>query len=76
MGYVVVLYLYLRSASNVMEVNGLQVDTPGGALTVYAHPPGENYPTLAACEAALKTVGTPNVGVPYNISNKWCQAAN
>jgi hypothetical protein len=75
MGYVIVLYLYLRSMSNIMEVDKLQVDGDGGVLQVQLHPSGANFPTLAACQAALKTVGTPNVGYPYNVGNAWCQAA-
>jgi hypothetical protein len=76
MGYVIILYLYLRSQSNMLEVNALQVDSQGGVLQVQLHPPGKDYPTLAACQAALKTVGTPNVGYPYSVGNAWCQAAN
>lgn len=75
MGYVIVLYLYMRSMPNTLEVNGLQVDSSGGVMTVQVHPAGKNFSTLAQCQAALKTVGTPNVGYPYNIGNSWCQAA-
>jgi hypothetical protein len=47
MGYVVILYLYLRSMPNTLEVNGLQVDSQGGVMTVQLHPPGKNYSTRA-----------------------------
>jgi hypothetical protein len=74
MGYVIVLILILRSQTSMMDVDGLQVDGDGGVLQVEVHPPANYYPTLAACQAALKTVGDPNIGYPYNISNSWCQA--
>jgi hypothetical protein len=73
MGYVIVLYLYLRSQTGMMDVDSLQVDSDGGVLQVEVHPPNSEYPTLAACQAALKTIGSPNVGYPYNVGNSWCK---
>jgi hypothetical protein len=73
MGYVIILYLILRSQTSVMDVDSLQVDSDGGTMQVEVHPPANNYPTLAACQAALKTLGDPNVGYPYSIGNSWCQ---
>ena len=74
MEYVIVLYLYMRSQTATIEVENLQVDSDGGQLQVEVHPPGKYFPSLSACEAALKSIGQPNVGYPYNIANKWCQA--
>ena len=74
MGYVIVLYLYLRSQTSMMDVNSLQVDGIGGTMRVEVHPPNINFATLAACQAALKTMGDPKVGYPYNIANSWCEA--
>lgn len=73
MGYVIVLYLYLRSQTGMMDIDSLQVDSDGGVLQVEVHPPNGEYPNLAACQAALKTIGSPNVGYPYNIGNSWCK---
>jgi hypothetical protein len=73
MGYVIIMILYLRSQTSMLDVDSLQVDSVGGTLQVEVHPPNVYYPTIAACQAALAKVGDPNVGYPYNIANSWCQ---
>ncbi|HEV2704058.1 MAG TPA: hypothetical protein VGV09_20710 [Steroidobacteraceae bacterium] len=73
MGYVIVLYLYLRAQTAMMDVDQLQVDGDGGVLQVEVHPPNTQFPTLEACQAALKSIGAPDVGYPYKIANSWCK---